>query len=181
MLVRLARGIERVARPITGYMSTLGAFALLLLMLWTVADVVLRFLFNRPILGTYEVVEYSLVAFVFMAFAYAQFCKAHIRVPVLLEKLGPRGRSLLEAISSVIVLAMGVVMTWGALLQSINQYNSHVTSAVLLIPKWPFEVISFIGLFAFCVAMLVDVLADISMAMSGGVGDEQKAEDLRTI
>lgn len=177
----LARGIERIARPVTGYMSSLGALALLLMMLWTVTDVVLRFLFNRPVLGSYEIVEYSMVVFVFMAFAYAQFCKAHIRVPVLLERLGPRGRSLLEAINSVIALLMGAVMTWGALLQSISQYNDHVTSSVLMIPKWPFEVVTFIGLFAFCVAKVADVLMDISVALSGGAGGAQDGEELRTI
>ena len=181
MLKRWARGIEMVARPITRYMSTLGSLALLLMMLWTVGDVLLRFLFNRPILGSYEVVEYCMVTFVFMAFAYAQFAKAHIRVPILLERLSPRGRSLLEAANSVIVLAMGGVMAWGALLQSISQYESRVTSSVLFIPKWPFEVITFIGLSAFCVAKLVDVLADISTALGGGIEAGGEGQELRTI
>ncbi|HEX2987788.1 MAG TPA: TRAP transporter small permease [Chloroflexota bacterium] len=181
-LDRSAHWIESWARPFSAGMSTVGAVALLIMMFWVVADVLLRFLFDRPLLGSYEIVEYMMVAFVFMSFAYAQFCKAHISVPVVVERLGPRARAVLDIITGIITLLVTAVMVWGALKQTQDMWAAHMTSAVLFIPKWPFQLITGIGLLAFCVAKLVDVLMDLYQISAGKVVvPESSAEELRSI
>lgn len=177
----LSRGIERWARPLSSVMSTIGSLALLLMMMWVVVDVAMRFLFNRPVLGSYEVVEYMMVAFVFMAFAYAQFCKTHITVPVVVERLSPRIRAVLDSFTSLVTLVMGSIMVWGAGKQSLEMWNNHMTSSVLYIPKWPFQLITAIGLTAFTIAVLSDVFANLYRALTGKAVQQQSGEDLRAI
>ncbi len=179
-LERWVRAIERPGRPLGMVMSMVGAAALIVMMLWVVTDVLLRFLFNRPVLGSYEIVEYMMVAFVFMAMAHAQFCRAHISVPVFVEKLPPRMRAVVESVTSIVTLAIALVLVWGAIGQTRDMYFSRMTSAVLFIPKWPFQAITALGLAAFSVAVLADVLRNLSLVGSkGSTGDE--AEELRTL
>lgn len=176
-----ARWIEQWARPATGGMSAVAGLALVCMMFWVVTDVVSRYVFNRPILGSYEVVEYTMVVFIFMAFAYAQFSKTHITVPIVVERFGPRTQAVFHALTGVVTLGIAVAMIWGASKQTGNMVTTHITSTVLLIPKWPFQLITAIGLVAFFVAKVVDVLDCFSrIACARGSSGEQ-AEELRTI
>ncbi|MHB1161146.1 MAG: TRAP transporter small permease [Chloroflexota bacterium] len=177
---RWARAIERPGRPLGVVMSAVGAVALIVMMLWVVTDVLLRFLFNRPVLGSYEIVEYMMVAFIFMAMAHAQFSKAHISVPVFVERLSPEARAVVESITSLVTLAIALVMVWGAIGQTRDMYLSRMTSAVLFIPKWPFQAITALGLALFSVAVLVDVLKNLTR-VGGQEGAGDGAEELRTL
>lgn len=177
----IGRGIERVAKPVTIWMSALGAIALLIMMFWVVVDVALRFFFNKPLLGSYEIVEYMMVAFVFMAFAYAQFCKTHITVPIVVEHLPVRGRAVLNTITNLITIFIGAILIWGAGKQSLDTFNSHMTSSVLLIPKWPFQTITFIGLTAFTIAVLSDLFLNLNTIVAGQDVKQQGDEELRAI
>jgi TRAP-type C4-dicarboxylate transport system permease small subunit len=146
-------------------MSSIGAIFLCLMMFWVVADVVLRALFNRPILGSFEIVEYGMVFFVFMALSFAQFNKAHIRVPVLVERLGPRGLAAMDAVTGLVAVAIIAAMAWGAFNQTGRMFDQRITSQVLLIPKWPFQLVTFLGLCAFVIAKLADVLECLARAI----------------
>ena len=177
----IGRGIERTARPVTIWMSALGAIALLVMMFWVVADVGLRFFFNKPLLGSYEIVEYMMVAFVFMAFSYAQFCKTHIAVPILVERLPKRAKAALNSITDLATICIGAILIWGAGKQSLDTFNSHMTSAVLLIPKWPFQAITFIGLMAFIIAVLSDLFLNLNRMVVGQEAEQQGSDELRAI
>ncbi len=184
VVLGFARWIESWAKPVTRAMSAIGAIALCVMMLWIVADVAMRFLFDRPILGSFEMVEYAMVAFVFMALAFAQFNKVHIMVPVLVERLSPRPRAAVDALTGIVTLVIAGIMTWGAVIQTGGMFNSHVTSSVLFIPKWPFQMITAIGLAAFFVATMVDVLDCLARAAGVAVAADTAgadAEELRTV
>lgn len=182
VLDNVARGIERWTRPLSVWMSSLGAICLMVMMFWVVADVIMRGLFNRPIIGSYEIVEYMMVAFVFMSFAHAQFCRVHICVPVVVEKLSPRTRAAVDAFTGIVTLGMAAIMVWGSLRQTQAIWAANQTSAVLFIPKWPFELLTGFGLLIFWVAKLEDVMRNLYRAGGGGsVPPEATAEELRTI
>jgi TRAP-type transport system small permease protein len=162
-----ARWIESWAKPLTRVMSSMGAAFLCLMMFWVVADVVMRFLFNHPILGSYEVVEYGMVFFVFLAFAFAQFNRAHICVPVVVERLSPRARAAVDVVTGIIAVLITAGMAWGALIQTQSMYNTHITSSVLFIPKWPFQLVTAIGLAIFIIAKFAEVLERLAVAVAG--------------
>jgi len=173
--------IECWARPVTRWMSAIAGLALVCMMSWVVTDVISRYVFDRPILGSYEVVEYTMVVFIFMAFAYAQFNKAHIAVPIVVERFGPRTQAVINALTGVVTLGMAAAMIWGACIQTGNMFTSHLTSTVLLVPKWPFQLITAIGLVAFFVAKVVDVLECFFRIAHAGGSSGEAAEELRTI
>ena len=90
----------------------LAALALVLMMLVTVADVALRYLFNSPIRGSYDFVESMLVVFVFHGMSRAFARRTNIVIDILDPFLGPRITTALIRLSDVLTLATLAIIGW---------------------------------------------------------------------
>ncbi len=185
-LGRWASWLERGTRPVITAMTSIGSLFLCVMMVWITADVALRFVLNSPIIGTFEMVQYELVFFVFLAFGFTQFNHAHIRVLVIVERFGPRGRAVFGVLSGVVTVTILLIMTYGAVLQTQNMFEFQVTSSALLIPKWPFQAITIVGLLAYLVAQVVDIFRTTAIAIAGeaavlGNSSTEAAEDLHGV
>jgi TRAP-type C4-dicarboxylate transport system permease small subunit len=88
----------------------LAMLSLTVMMLTTVADVVLRFGFGRPIHGAYDVVETCLALFVFNGMAAVFFRRQHIVIDLIDHIVGPRGVRVLATIGECAGAAMLLVM-----------------------------------------------------------------------
>ena len=95
--------------------GALAAIAIAAMMLLTVADVVLRGFFNRPIHGTYELVELLLACAVFLALPAAFLRDEQIVVDVV-DHYAPRAVPALRIFAGVASLALLVVLGWQAAL-----------------------------------------------------------------
>jgi TRAP-type C4-dicarboxylate transport system permease small subunit len=82
-LDKAARGIERVANPLSRITDSVGRVILALMMLLITVDVVLRYFLNRPIKGSYELVEFMLVLLVYLGLAYTSYPKVKYRSSVV--------------------------------------------------------------------------------------------------
>lgn len=180
-LERWAKLIERWARPASGVLSAIGAAFLCFFMFWVVLDVALRFLFNRPIIGTFEIVEYGMAFFVFLTFAFAQFNKSHIAVPVVVEMLNPRMRAGIDVITGVAMLLVLGLLMWAQVLQTQNMVNTKIVSSALFVPKWPFQAVAAIGYLAFFAAKVADVLDRLAFALGVTGAQMDEAEELRVM
>ena len=77
MLARLEHGMDLLAKALLA----LGCVFLALMMFHVTADVGMRYLFNRPIIGTPETVAYYYMVFaVFLPLAFVERRGEHIRV-----------------------------------------------------------------------------------------------------
>ena len=82
-LVSLADRVQRIQLWV-------AATALVILMMVTVIDVFMRYLFNRPIRASLDTVEVMLLVFVFNGMAAAFFGRRHIVIDLLDGVFGPR-------------------------------------------------------------------------------------------
>jgi TRAP-type C4-dicarboxylate transport system permease small subunit len=81
------------------------------MMLLTVADVVLRAVFNRPIRGTFEIIELLLACTFFIALPAVFLRDEHLVVDVI-DALAPRRVPLLRRIAEVVAIPVLVAMAW---------------------------------------------------------------------
>ena len=85
---------------LSSLVNAFGIVVLMVLMLITVADVVLRYFFSMRIAGTYEVTEFTLVISVYLGIAYTMTKGGHVGVEVFVSRLpitGPLLRRLHDA------------------------------------------------------------------------------------
>jgi TRAP-type C4-dicarboxylate transport system permease small subunit len=81
------------------------------MMLLTVADVVLRAVFNRPIRGSFELIELLLTCTFFLALPAVFLRDEHLVVDVI-DPLAPRWVPRLRRIAEVIAIPVLVIMAW---------------------------------------------------------------------
>jgi TRAP-type C4-dicarboxylate transport system permease small subunit len=149
--VKIIRSLSRLLGYVA--MGMLG-----LMMLLTVVDVSLRYIFNAPITGATEISEFMMVIVVFPAFAWVAVERSHIRVDLLVSTWSRRVQLIVEIF--VLLLSLGVycIIAWRAFIESMNVVT---TSSLLSVPHAPFYWIMTVGLIMLCLAMVSLVIEDV--------------------
>ncbi len=101
---------------------------------------------------------------VFLALGYGQLEDVHINVDIAIQFLSGRLRAALTVVTLLLTLSVFLPMAWVSYQQAMQVYSQKLVSTVLLIPRWPFQVITLIGVFAFCLAIVADMLVAIARA-----------------
>lgn len=139
MIVQRISGIlNKTIRPVQKTFLALSAACLALMMFLTALDVGLRYIFNSPIPGALELVEYMMALIVPFALAITAFEKAHIGVELVMDRFPKRLRAVVACLTNLAVFTLYGLIGWQSFLYSFEQHDSGMTSAVLLIPQYPF-------------------------------------------
>ncbi len=162
---KAVRVLERISYPLSRAMDGVGRVILALMVLLITTDVVLRYFFNRPIKGSYELIELMLVVIVYLGLAYTQIKKDHISVTLVTEKLSPRTIAILESATYVLCLGIFVLITWQSVLRAEVLRVSGTSSDLLLIPTYPFMWVVVFGSAVLCLVFLLDALKAQSLLL----------------
>jgi TRAP-type C4-dicarboxylate transport system permease small subunit len=98
------------SRIATACGAAAGVF-LVAMMLLTVADVVLRAVFNRPIRGTFEIIELLLAGTFFLALPAVFLRDEHLVVDVI-DPIAPRWVPRLRRVAELIAIPVLALMAW---------------------------------------------------------------------
>lgn len=170
---RLYRGYGRLLRGF-GLVSTL---ATLIMMLLVVANIIGRYLFNRPLTGTLEFTESLLVLVIFCSIALTQYDGGHIRVNLVTRRLPQR---LSRGLTVIAMLAGCAFFTWSAYAAWIfaaqaYSFNEQEWGEVVF-PLWPIKFVVFIGIAMLALQFLLDAIAEIMMPIAPD--DERAMEQI---
>jgi TRAP-type C4-dicarboxylate transport system permease small subunit len=110
---------------------------LLLLMGFTIVDIVLRYGFNAPFSGSFEFTEFMMAAIVFLAIAYTGWTGGHISVDLFERWLDRPSLRLLPAIVSFTGAALFTVVAWQATRETVATIDQ--ISNMLRWPHYPFR------------------------------------------
>jgi TRAP-type C4-dicarboxylate transport system permease small subunit len=91
--------------------GSLAALALAGMMLLTVTDVVLRAFFNRPVRGTFELIELLLAATFFLALPAAFLRDENIVVDIV-DRVAPRRITALKRFAELLAILIIAIMAW---------------------------------------------------------------------
>lgn len=147
ILNKLSKGVAVV--------SYIGVF---FAMIFTVVDVLLRTLFNKPMLGAYEITELTMCCIVFASFAYTQVNKGHVSVTMFLRKMPQKLKFLCYCVTSFLSVIVSALVSYGTLMQAGKCFAKNYVTANLNIPYGPFYIIAGIGMALFTVVLLLDAI-----------------------
>ncbi len=154
--------VEKLSR----WMQTVSGAALVFIMLLTVADVCLRNLARKPIVGAYEMVGLAGAVAIGFAIPITSLLKGHIFVDVLIRAL-PKGWRKAFNISTRL---MGILIFCLIALHLFLYANGLLASGeVTLTRRLPFYPIAY-GLSACCVIQGLVLFADI-LRITGGADE----------
>jgi TRAP-type mannitol/chloroaromatic compound transport system permease small subunit len=151
-------------RSLNWIILTLGgisAVLILFIMMVTVVDVVLRYIFKAPLKGSYEFCEIFFLSSVFLGLAYTQSFRGHVNVDILISRLSARTNLILEICMFLIALSIGGLLIWQgteAFLRSLS--TGEYRWGLIQIPLWPARLMIPVGVCALCLKMIGELLTD---------------------
>jgi TRAP-type C4-dicarboxylate transport system permease small subunit len=142
------------------------------IMLFIVCDVLLRYVLNMPILGSFEIVEQLMLFGVFSAFAYAQMKGAHIHVSMLLRILPRKLALVMHAVGELLSAGIGGILCYCMFLQVQLALEKHYTTAVLKLTLVPSYVIITGAAGIFCLTLLLSSIKSFIAISNETYGSE---------
>ncbi|MEM5477392.1 TRAP transporter small permease [Pacificibacter sp. AS14] len=124
----------------------IASLAIVVMMLTVVSDVVLRFAFNTPVQGAYDVVGFSLLVMVFFGMAPVVAQRSEIVIDLIDTFLPPRSLGFLKWIASFGTLVFFVFLGWSMYGPARDAYTYGDRSLELGVPQWTLWAIAFVGL-----------------------------------
>lgn len=145
--------LNTAAKAITRILLSIGASVLAMMMFLTAMDVALRYVFNRPLAGAFELVEYMMAIFIPFSIVYCADQKAHVSVDFILMRFSKRTQKVFDIATTFITMALAVLIAWENIIYIVETYQSKMTSPVLSIPAYPFVAPTAIGIGAFALVL----------------------------
>ncbi|MCY1158875.1 MAG: transporter small permease [Citricoccus sp.] len=151
--------LRRAARSIAVPLGALASLSTLAIMVAIVIDVVVRNAGGRSVPGLLEMSETALVATVFLGLAYAGVTNSHVAVDLFTEALRPRVARVLIALAwlvGVLITAWLVLATFERAVESTEA--GELRQGLMDWPLWPARWLVVIGLVAFLLVALVNIV-----------------------
>jgi tripartite ATP-independent transporter DctM subunit len=130
--------LEKTTHPLSRIADSVGRVVLALMVLLVTLDVVLRYFFNRPIKGSYELIEFMMVLVVFLGLAYTQTKKGHVSITLFTGKLSPGQLAVILSITYLLCTIIFSLITWRGIVQAEALRVNGTSSDLLFIPTFPF-------------------------------------------
>lgn len=159
--------LEKITYPVCRFSDYVGRFLLALMVGLITLDVTLRYFFNMPIKGSYEVVQFMLAAIVFLGLGFVQKEKGHVSISLVTSKLSDEKRAVIGTATYLLSLIIFLLIGWRCIVQAEALRHSGATSDVLSIPNYPFLWLAAFGSLLICLVYVIDFLKSLK-----GVLDE---------
>ncbi|MCL1828561.1 MAG: TRAP transporter small permease [Oscillospiraceae bacterium] len=170
------KNIKSLMNKVTWIISLVAYGGFIALTAIIVADVFLRFIFNNPIVGSYEIVQYVLMMAVFASFAYCQSLRGHIHVTMFIMLMPRKLKFSLYSITGLLSAGMAGLTGYAAALQAIMAKDSGYLTQILRIELYPFMWVECFGMATFAVVLLFDAICSGFAVFSKEFADEIQAE-----
>jgi TRAP-type transport system small permease protein len=154
----------KIVRLVSRWFGYVSCVMLGLMMLLTTVDVVMRYIFNRPITGAPELSELMMVILVFPALAWITIDRSQIRVDILVNGWRRKTQLIVEILTLILTLATYGVLTWQGAVESMATTD---TSSLLQVPESLFRWVATIGFALFCVTVVSLIIEDMAALGKG--------------
>lgn len=157
----------KVISAVSRWLIYLEMFLLIILMMLTVSDVFMRYVFNDPITGTAEMAQYIMVCLV-AGMALCALKGEHIVVDIVMRYFSPRVQAIVDVFNLLVSLAIVVIFTWQGFINSLweRRFN-YVASVIFPVPSYPFWWVFLLGCFVLCLATAALMIQKVKEAAKG--------------
>ncbi len=161
------KGLQKAYVILIKVLVGIAAGILTAMMFLITIDVVLRYIFNSPITGSFEIVEFMMAILVSFSMVYCAYKNSHVSVDIVFDLLPARPRSLVAKVGSLITLVFIFLIAWQNILYVVETFGQRLTSSILYIPTYPFVIAVALGFWSLFLATLIEFIG-----LFTGVGEK---------
>ena len=165
---KTVQALEKGIRIASSILNVIAMVLLFLLMVQGAADVIGRYIFNRPIMGTMERGSVLLALMVFLAWGYTQIAKGHVNVSFFLLRCSPRAQATANFATSLLLLIFFGLIVWQAIITAQRYHEGGRLIYVVHWPLAPFQLLVSVSAFVFCLVLIMEMVQFLFQMKRGG-------------
>ena len=149
---------EKGVKLLSSFFDVVASASLMAMILLTCFDVSMRYFFNRPIGGTYDLV--SLLGAVVAAFAmpYTMLMKGHVAVDLFVRTLSDKMKLVIETITHIVGILLFLTVSWQCLALALDMKAAGEVTPTLLLPFYPIVTCMAVCFLVLCFAILINLV-----------------------
>jgi len=165
MLKSAFAGLSRVANALAITTNTLGTLVVLALVVVLNVDVIARGLFDAPLKGTYEMVQFSVVLIVFLQLPDVVRVDRLTRSDGFLSLIGSKrpgvAANIRRIINAVSAILMGLIayITYPEFLHMWETQDYFGVPGLFTLPWWPVKLVITVGTALSCLIFVIKVVS----------------------
>ena len=157
---------EMILDKIVIFFAVIAGIALTIMMFITAFDVILR-LFNKSIIGAFEVVELLMGVVVPLAVAYCEKKREHICVDLIVQHFPKKSQPWFDLLTSIVTFLFFFVVAYMCIVNAMGVHEDELTTSVLLWQIWPWTVPCIFG-FVLTALLLINHCIRVVKQMRSG-------------
>lgn len=148
----------KTLNKIDRFFAYISSGTLFLLMVWVFTDVIFRYFFNSPIVGTIEISgEYFMVMIVLLSLSYTHMKNGHINVELLYGRFPEKVKGIVRILTNLIMLILFIFLGLFNYREGMKSFRNDITSAGLLdYPIGPAYFIILIGILLMALRVAIE-------------------------
>jgi TRAP-type C4-dicarboxylate transport system permease small subunit len=149
---------DKTVKLVSSFFNLFASVALMAMIFLTCFDVSMRYFFNRPIGGTYDIV--SLLGAVIAAFAmpYTMLKKGHVAVDLVVRTLSPGKQLVIETVTHLVAIGLFLIMVWQCFVLASDMKAAGEVTPTLLLPFYPVVYAMSLCFLMLCLATLISLI-----------------------
>ena len=151
---------RKSVESLSSIFNMLASASLMAIMLLTCIDVFMRYFFNRPFGGTYDLVGLGGAVIAAFAMPYTLLKGGHVAVDILLRVLSRKKRLFIETLTHILGVLLFLIMVWQCIVLALDMKACGEVTPTLLLPFYPIVYCMAACFFVLCLSIIVD-LSDI--------------------
>jgi tripartite ATP-independent transporter DctM subunit len=141
------------------WLNVVAVVVFFLMICMTFVDVLLRYVFNSPLMGIKEYTEVLLVLMFAFAVCYTYNKGGHIRVDLITSRMSGKLACAWDFVTVVMTLGLSILVAWQCVLQSQFFVSAHkIHGTVVHISTIPFQIALTLGFFMLTIMIFRDCL-----------------------
>jgi len=161
MLLKKGGAVFDIIMEIFAYIAS---FLIICIMLVMCYEVIMRYFFHKPPVWAVESTEFMLYLLAFAGAAWLLKLDGHVRVDIIMGRLGIESKSLLLAVTSILGLVICLVITWFGAITTIDHFQRGILiKQSLVFPKYTMLIFIPIGCFLLAIQFLRNAYNNIKI------------------
>lgn len=157
---------DRILKPIELSFTFIGGILVFALMILGMLQIILRNLFNAPIFGFVDMVEFGMVGFALLAIAYVQREGVHVRMEILVGALKGRALWLVEWFNTTLAVAIVAILIPYTYQHFMRAYQFGDSTLDIELPTWPGKLVVPVALSLLLIRLLIQWVGYLRLVIS---------------
>ena len=143
-----------MSNRVVAIISYIGAASVVCIAFLTGVDVTGRYVFNKPVRGSIDLIEVCMAIAVACGIAVTTALNDHISIDSLFNVLPSRGQHLLQLFAGIVGMFIFALLTWQGFQGGIDVVKSGKATFILELPLFPFK---FLFAFGFLFSLIFSI------------------------